>query len=70
MNLNVIKDELEKKLNKNVIITEKGMRNRKSIFEGYIYKLYPNIFSIMTKSGEKTFAYSDIATKTIIIKYQ
>lgn len=70
MNLDIIKCELSKKINKKVIITEKGMRNRKNIFEGYLYKLYPNIFSIMTKDGEKTFSYADFATKTILIKYQ
>ena len=70
MNLDIIKNSLLNKIGKKVIITEKGMRNRKQIFEGIIYKLYPNIFSIMTRSGEKTFSYSDIATKTILIKYQ
>lgn len=70
MNLDIIKNELSKKINKKVIITERGLRNRKNIFEGYIYKLYPNIFSIMTKNGEKTFSYADFATKTILIKYQ
>ena len=70
MNLDIIKSELSKQLNKKVIVIEKGMRNRKSIFEGYIYKLYPNIFSIMTNNGEKTFSYADYATKTIHIKYQ
>ena len=70
MNINIIKDQLVGKIGKNVIITERGLRNKKQIFEGTIYKLYPNIFSIMTRSGEKTFSYSDIATKTILIKYQ
>ena len=70
MNLDIVKSELSKKINNKVIVTEKGMRNRKNIFEGYIYKLYPNIFSIMTKNGEKTFSYADFATKTILIKYQ
>ena len=70
MNLDIIKDKIFQKIGSNVIITEKRMRNRKSIFEGYIYKLYPNIFSIMTNNGEKTFSYADYATKTIHIKYQ
>lgn len=70
MNLDIIKGSLSNKIGKKVIITEKGMRNRKQIFEGTIYRLYPNIFSIMTRSGEKTFSYADIATKMILIKYQ
>lgn len=70
MNIDIIKDSLSGKIGKKVIITEKGMRNKKSIYEGTIYRLYPNIFSILTRFGEKSFSYSDIATKTIIIKYQ
>lgn len=70
MNLEIIKDNLANKIGRKVIITEKGMRNRKSIYEGVIFKLYPNIFSIKTRTGEKSFSYADIATKTIIIKYQ
>lgn len=70
MNLDLIKENLLNKIGKKVIITEKGMRNRKNIYEGTLYKLYPNIFSVMTNRGEKTFSYSDVATKTILIKYQ
>lgn len=70
MNINIIKEKLLNKIGKNVIITERGLRNKKNIFEGRIYKLYPNIFSIITRNGEKTFSYADIATKTIIIKYE
>ena len=70
MNLDLIKDNLKLKIGRSVIITEKGVRNRKNIYEGKIYKLYPNIFSIMTTKGEKTFSYSDITIKNIIIKYQ
>lgn len=70
MNLDIIKDKIVQKIGSNVIITEKGMRNRKQIYEGKLYKIYPNIFSIMTRNGEKTFSYSDVATKTVLIKYQ
>ena len=70
MNIDIIKEKLSDKIGKNVIITERGCRNKKFIYEGIIYKMYPNIFSIMTRNGEKTFSYSDIASKTIFIKYQ
>lgn len=69
MNLDVIKDKLKGKIDANVIITVKGMRNKKQIYEGKIYKLYPNIFSIMTRNGEKSFSYADVAIKDILIKY-
>lgn len=70
MNLSIIKEDLNRKLGRQIIVTEHGMRNRKSIYEGTLYKLYPNIFSIMTRNGEKSFSYSDIATKSIVIKYK
>lgn len=70
MNLDLIKENLKFKIGSDVIITVKCMRNRKQIYEGKIYKLYPNIFSIMTMNGEKTFSYADIATRDILIKYQ
>ena len=70
MNIDIIKDGMSDKIGRRVVITERGSRNKKFIYEGYIYKMYPNIFSIMTRNGEKTFSYSDIASKTIYIKFQ
>ena len=68
MNLDVIKNNLQKKIGLDVIITVKGIRNKQQIYEGKIYKLYPNIFSIMTRNGEKSFSYADVAIKDILIK--
>lgn len=69
MNLDVIKNNLSSKIGSNVVVTVKGIRNKKQIYEGKIYKLYPNIFSIMTRNGEKSFSYADVAIKDILIKY-
>ena len=38
------------------------------MYEGYIYKMYPNIFSIISGLEEKSFAYRDIITKDINVK--
>lgn len=70
MNLDIIKSNISRNIGRKVIITEKGMRNKRSIYEGILYKLYPNIFSIKTRIGEKSFSYADVATKTILIKYE
>ena len=70
MNLDIIKDNISKKIGHNVVITVKCLRNKKEIYEGKIFKLYPNIFSILTRTGEKSFSYSDVATKDILIKYE
>ena len=70
MNVGIIKEYIKKNIGKNVVITEHGMRNKKHFYEGKLYKSYPNIFSIMTNIGEKSFSYADVATKEITIKYQ
>ena len=69
MNLEVIKKNLSKKLGHKVSITVKGLRNHKQIYEGVIYKMYPNLFSILSNNNEKCFSFADIATKEILIKY-
>lgn len=42
-------------------------RNKCEYYEGYIEKIYPNIFTIKTETGIKSFSYSDVATKSVII---
>ena len=68
MNIDIIKEKIKSLIGKEVKIEQKCMRNRKEVYEGKVYKLYPNIFSIMTDRGEKTFPYADFATKDITIK--
>lgn len=70
MNLDNIKLDLSKNIGKGVIITVRGTRNRKEIYEGYLYMLYPNIFSIKINGVEKSFSYADIATKDVVIYYK
>lgn len=70
MNLDLIKDTLRKKIDRKIHVKVRGMRNRVEIYEGTLYKMYPNIFSIMTKNGEKSFSYADVATKEIILKFE
>ena len=68
MNLDDVKRKISADIGKTVILTVKGSRNRKEIYEGTLYKMYPNIFSLKTKTGEKSFSYADVATKDILIK--
>lgn len=69
MNIDIIKNELKTNLGKNVRITVYGLRNKIDYFEGKIYKIYPNIFTILYEGGEKSFTYRDIITKDINVKY-
>jgi len=69
MNINITKDEIARSVNKKVIISVYGLRNRISRYEGIIYKAYPNIFTILIDGKEKSFSYRDIITGDINIKY-
>lgn len=69
MNLNIIKEEIAKNINKNVLVSVYGMRNRVNRYEGVIYKTYPNIFTILENGEEKSFPYRDIITGDVKIKY-
>jgi len=68
MNLKVIKRYLSTKIGDKIVIIYYGSRNKKERYEGVLYKLYYNIFTIKLINGEiKSFSYIDILTKTIQI---
>ncbi len=69
MNLDIVKDKLKNNLNKRVIVTVYGMRNKISRYEGILYKIYPNIFSINMDGLEKSFSYNDYITGDIKIRF-
>lgn len=69
MNINLVKEEISKKLNSKVMISIYGMRNRVSRMEGILYKIYPNLFTIMVNGEEKSFCYRDVITGDVKIKY-
>ena len=69
MNINIIKDEVKKNLNKEVEISVYGMRNKNYKVKGVITHVYPSIFIVNENNVDKSFSYSDIATGEINIKY-
>lgn len=70
MNINLAKQEIEKNLNKKVLVSVYGLRNKVSRYEGILYKAYPNIFTIIINDGiEKSFSYNDYIIGDIKIKY-
>ncbi len=69
MNLNIVKEEISKHLNAKVLVSVYGMRNRVNRYEGKIYKVYPNIFTILENGEEKSFPYRDVITGEVKIKY-
>lgn len=67
MNINIIKKKLKEFINQKLKIKVFIGRNKYEYYEGLIDKMYDNIFTIKTETGIKSFSYSDIATKTIVI---
>lgn len=69
MNLNIVKDQINQNLNKKVRVSVFGLRNRVDRFEGILYKVYPNIFTVLINGEEKSFTYRDVVTGEVKIKY-
>lgn len=69
MNINIIKHEIHSKLNRKVMVSVYGMRNRVSRVEGILYKTYPNLFTVLVDGEEKSFCYRDVITGDVKIKY-
>ena len=68
MNVNSIKKYLNTKIGSDILVIYYGSRNKKEIYKGILFKLYRNIFVIKLHNNEvKSFAYTDILTKTIQI---
>lgn len=69
MNINIIKEEICKKINNKVEVTVYGLRNKTYKYEGRIVGIYPNFFTIDYRGDEKSFNYRDIVTKDVKVKY-
>lgn len=69
MNINIIKENINKNINRNVVVSVYGLRNKMTKYEGVIYKVYPNLFTILVNNEEKSFTYRDVITGEVKIKY-
>lgn len=69
MNIDLIREKIESNINKRVLVTHYGLRNKINRYEGVLYKTYPNIFSIISDGVEKSFSYNDYITGDIKIKF-
>lgn len=68
MNIDIIKNKIKEFQKEKLRIKVYLGRNKYEYYEGYIDKMYENIFVLSTNRGIKTFSYSDIATKIVILK--
>ena len=64
-----IRKEIGSNINKPVIIKISIGRNKWEVYEGVIEHAYSNIFTIKIKDTIKSFTYSDVIIKDVLIKY-
>ncbi len=67
MNIDLIKKKVDSLKDYKLKIKINLGRNKYEYLEGKIMKIHPNIFTIMTNKGIRSFSYSDIATKAVVI---
>ena len=72
MNINIVKNEIENKVGRDVIIKYNLGRNKIEKYKAKIKEVYNYIFIVEVEDSLelKSFAYSDIITKTIKIEYK
>lgn len=67
MNIKKVKNDiLELKDTKLKIKVNIG-RNKYEYYEGIIEKLYNNLFTVKTNKGLKSFTYTDVAIKQVVL---
>ena len=69
MNINNIKKLIEDNKGKIVEVKLNVGRNKFEYFTGQIKETYPYLFTIKKENELKSFSYSDILTKTLIMKF-
>ncbi len=61
MSLDDIKMEIASLVNKDIMISVNGSRNKKQMYKGVITNAYSNIFTVLIEGINKSFTYSDVA---------
>lgn len=67
MNINKIKNVIINLKNERIKVKVNIGRNKYEYYEGKIVKLYKNLFLIKTNKGLKSFTYTDVAIKQVVL---
>lgn len=67
MNINKIKEEVLSLKGKKLKIKVNIGRNKYEYYEGKIDKTYNNLFTVNTNKGLKSYTYTDVAIKQVIL---
>ena len=68
MKIEKIKEEITSMLGKKVLAKIDVGRNKYEYIEGILLNAYPFLFTIKTDNEIKSFSYSDVLIKNIILK--
>jgi uncharacterized protein Veg len=67
LNIDKIKNKIKELYKYNLKIKVNIGRNKYEYYNGKIKDIYPNLFTVETNKGLKSWTYSDIATRTIVL---
>ncbi len=68
MKIEKIKNEINNMIGKKILAKVDIGRNKYEYIEGIILNAYPFLFTIKTDNEIKSFSYSDVLTKNIVLK--
>ena len=68
MTIEKIKKDIDELLGRKVLAKVDIGRNKYEYIEGVVLNTYPFLFTIKTENEVKSFSYSDVLTKNIILK--
>ncbi len=68
MNLDIVRDEIKKYLNKQVVVEVYGMRNKNYQYYGTLSGIYPYVFTVLIDGNQKSFNYSDVIIGDVVVK--
>lgn len=69
MNPIVIKENLLQHKGERVKVKIYGMRNKTDSFIGILKDIYPQIFTIETSDSLKSFSYSELINKEVVLSF-
>lgn len=69
MNLDIVRENMKKYLNKNVKIDVYGMRNKNYEYYGVVSGLYPYVFTVLIDGKQQSFNYSDVIIGDVVVNF-
>ncbi len=69
MNLDIVRENMKKYLNKTVKIDVYGMRNKNHEYYGVVSGLYPYVFTVLIDGKQQSFNYSDVIIGDVVVNF-